>query len=168
MKKTTSVDVGTQTTATLEYSIEDNYTQPTEEECKNNNYFPKGSIVYINGFDLSFNKYKSRSSAPRFYGCVQNPSDHDHEDARYVKESEAYVSFVLAGEFEWYDKNKPNAITGAYPKSLLTLCAFPPGDCSGAGLCSEENFLKLFDKKDGKWNIKIHEDPCYGCGPPWC
>ena len=58
-----------------------NYTQPTKESCLNNDYFPVGSIVSINGYDFDYGRFRTRENAPNIYGCVENPKNFDEECA---------------------------------------------------------------------------------------
>ena len=40
----------------------------------------------------------------------------------------SYISLVVSGEYEWYDKNEPNVLRGVYMDNYLTLCTLPPID----------------------------------------
>ena len=144
------------------------YTHPTKVSVKNKDYFPKGCLVSINGFDLDFGCYKNRKAAPTFYGCVEDPRNYGEYETKDLCDNEVLVSFIVAGLYEWYDKNSPNTLTASYPKSQLTFTAFPPSDTNQVVFSHEDDFTKWFYKSVHGWKVKAHEDPCYGCGSPWC
>ena len=82
-------------------------------------------------------------------GCVVDPRNEDSKMARELGEDEVIVDFVVAGEYEWYDKNLPNSLKGNYPKSKLSFVCFPPEDLSNFILEGEEdNFLYW------KWRVR--------------
>ena len=109
-----------------------NYTSPISSELKNvatqtsnliNNHNPVTPakrtswdefntrfIMNINGYDLDYGKYKKRNNAPTFYGCVEDPRNLDHKEVRDLETNNLIVSFVVSGEYEWYDKNVPNVL----------------------------------------------------------
>ena len=129
-----------------------------------------GSIVGINGYDLDNGRYKVKRNAPMFFGLVMDPRKINHpEGADDLKDDELFVKFVVSGEYEWYDKNVPNCTFGNYKKSKLVLCHPPLGNMSGSSYYEKVNdSSKWFDKTQSGWVVKVFEDPCYGCGSPWC
>ena len=132
--------------------------------------FPTGSIVGINGCDLDYGRFKVKRDAPMFYGLVEDTIMHDGEDELVeLKEDEVIVKFVVCGEYEWYDKNVPNCLVSNYKKSLLVLCHPPPVNVVGADLfASDDDSVRWFTKSRSGWVVKVFEDPCYGCGSPYC
>ena len=130
--------------------------------------FPVGSIVGINGRDLDYGRYKVRKHAPTFYGVVDPHANHTYEGSNPVAEGWTYVTFVVSGEYEWYDKNEVNTLSAAYHDTLLTLCSYPPVDSVNYDPITEDDLSRWFTKLNGHWIIKVQETPCYGCGSPWC
>ena len=86
-----------------------------------------------------------------------------------LKGDELIVRFVVSGEYEWYDKNSPNVLLSNYKKSYLSLCCPPP-----IGIRDEDSLddgvdnTRFFVKGKRGWEVRLFEDPCYGCGNPWC
>ena len=130
--------------------------------------YPKGSIVSINGYHMDHGRYKKRSEAPIFYGCVEDPKDWETYGANDMKECESIISWVIAGEYEWLDKNHNNVFRGKYDHSVLTLCYLPPTDLNDTEPLSEDDITRWFKKTPEGWRVREHEGPCYGCGSPWC
>ena len=128
--------------------------------------FPVGCIVAINGYDMDNGRWTKRSSAPTFYGCIEDPKDHD--EARDMPEGEAFVSFVIAGHYEWLDKNGPNMLQSKYHHKTLMHMAAAPTDLTERDGLGEDDFTRWFTRTGRGWRVKHHEDPCYGCGSPWC
>ena len=128
--------------------------------------FPVGCIVAINGYDMDNGRWAKRSSAPTFYGCIEDPKDFD--EARDMPEGEAFVSFVIAGDYEWLDKNGPNMLQSKYHHKTLMHMADAPVDMIEREGLNQDNFIRWFEKTGKGWRVKHHEDPCYGCGSPWC
>ena len=128
--------------------------------------FPIGCIVAINGYDMDNGLWAKRSSAPTFYGCIEDPKDYD--EARDMPEGEAFVSFVIAGDYEWLDKNGPNMLQSRYHHKTLMYMADAPADMTEREGLNEDDFTRWFERTSKGWRVKLHEDPCYGCGSPWC
>ena len=73
----------------------------TDEICITKSAFvklecPIGFIVRINERNLDYSKWKNRYNAPTFFGYVED-----------LKDSESIVSFVMVGNYEWYNKTCP-------------------------------------------------------------
>ena len=136
------------------------------DECE----FPVGSIVGINGYDLDYGRFKKKRDAPMFYGLVEDPSMHSGEDEVIkLADDEVIVKFVVCGEYEWYNKNVPNCLVSNYKESLLVLCHPPPVNVEGPDLfMSGDDSARWFKKTRTGWAVKVYEDPCYGCGSPYC
>ena len=131
--------------------------------------FRHGSIVSTNGFDLRDGRWNTRKNAPTLYGTVDNPSDYDHKKAKNLKEDESLVSFVLSGESEWLDKNKPNVTQTPIKNAKLTLLNLPPTNNVDTPPQDEDDHTKWFTKAiRGRWTVKDHYDPCINCASPWC
>ena len=130
--------------------------------------FPHGAIVSINGCDMDNSRWSIRNDAPTFYGCVENPKDYSCADAKKISSNESFVTFVVSGEYEWYDRNHSNVLQSNYIHGYLTLCSYPPKDTVETVPYGEDNFTKWFEKTNTGWRVKIHDAPCYGCGSPWC
>ena len=130
--------------------------------------FTIGSLVSISGRDLDFGRWKSRATAPTFYGCVEDEKEHLLRDKTEVKEGQSYVAFVVAGYYEWYNKNLPNVLQSGYDDMVLTLCKSPPSNIINREPTSEDDVTNLFCKSKKGWLVKSHEAQCYGCGDPWC
>ena len=105
-----------------------------------------------------------------FYGLVRDKKDHDHEiDLKMMNDDELVVMFVVSGEFEWYDKNSPNCLISNYRKSVLVMCHPPPLNFHGPDIfAADDESARWFSKSRSGWIVKFFEDPCYGCGSPWC
>ena len=84
-----------------------------------------------------------------------------------ISDNQKIVRFVVCGEYEWYDRNSPNCLLSNYDRSVLTVAMFPPVDLQPQK-GDEDTFLKWFERTPDGWRIKSFEDPCYGCGDPWC
>ena len=130
--------------------------------------YPYGSIVSINGYDLDNSKWPVKKDAPTFFGCVEVPGNFKCEDADNIKDDESFISFVVSGEYEWYDKNQPNVLQSTYRHRYLTLCSHPPKNMVDTVPFGEDDFTKWFTKTLDGWRVKVFEAPCYGCGSPWC
>ena len=130
--------------------------------------FPVGSIVCISGRDLDYGRWKNRSTAPKFYGCVEDVSGYNTGDKDDCKEGQSFVTFVVAGYYEWYNKNTPNVLQSHYDDDLLTMFLLPPTDLKNEEVFDEDDVTRFFTKTDRGWLVKSHEAPCYGCGDPWC
>ena len=127
--------------------------------------FPIGSIVGINGYHLDYGKFKVKKHAPLFYGLVEDPSLHQSKEE--LNEDEVVVKFVVTGEYEWYDRNKPNCLISNYLKKYLVLCHPPPVNVNGVDFFAiDDDSVRWFSKGGGGWAVKVFEDPCYGCGSP--
>ena len=85
-----------------------------------------------------------------------------------MKEGQLYVAFVVAGYYEWYNKNLPNVLQSGYDDMVLTLCKSPPSNIINREPTSEDDVTNLFCKSKKGWLVKSHEAQCYGCGDPWC
>ena len=85
-----------------------------------------------------------------------------------MQPDQLYVTFNIAGIYEWYDKNFPNVLQSTYNTCDMTLCSFPQKNKEEIELLCEDDFTKWFTRTDHGWRIKHHEAPCYGCGNPWC
>lgn len=85
-----------------------------------------------------------------------------------MKDDEVYVTFNIAGPYEWDDKNFPSVMQSTYKTGNLTLCRFPQDKLVHAEPIFNDNYTKWFTKTDGQWKIKHHDNPCYGYGNPWC
>ena len=54
-------------------------------------------------------------------------------------------------------------------KKLLVLCHPPPINVDGVDFfCGDDGSAKWFSKSSIGWEVKVFEDPCYGCGSPFC
>ena len=124
---TSTITVGTQTSITAPPSNHSIFTVTGEIKNTFTNQvkleFKLGSIVSINGFDMSDGRWESRKHAPTLFGTVDDPKDCDSICAKKLKEDESLVSFVLSGESEWLDKNKPNILKSSFKNSKLTLAS---------------------------------------------
>ena len=80
--------------------------------------------MIINEYNLDYGKYKNRSNVPTFYGCVEDPRNLDREGVSDLDRDDLIVSFVVSGEYEWYNKNVPNVLQSNYNKKNLTVCSF--------------------------------------------
>ena len=130
--------------------------------------FPYGSIVSINGYNLDYGRFPRKVDAPLFYGIVEDPSDHD-EHVEDLQGDELIVRFVVSGQYEWYDKNSPNVLLSNYKKSYLALCRRPPTITSEVDSLEDlVDNTRLFVQGRRGWEVRVFEDPCYGCGNPWC
>ena len=130
--------------------------------------FPIGSLVSISGRDIDFGWWKSRATAPTFYGCVEDEEDYLISDATEVKECQSFVTLVVVGFYEWYNKNTPNVLQSSYYDKVLTLCKPPPSEFVNTEPTFEDDITRFFYKTRKGWLLKSHEGPCYGCGDPWC
>ena len=96
--------------------------------------FLHGSIVILNGMGLDEFNFKIRQDAPTFYGIVENPDHWDDKDVEEAQERESFVRFLLAGEYEWLDKNNENVLRGKFSDFVLTLIQYPPEIWKKSGL----------------------------------
>ena len=62
--------------------------------------FPIVSLVSIKVMSLHAGRWKIRSTAPTFYGCVEKSTNFDAKDVSEMKVDESYVTFVVAGDYE--------------------------------------------------------------------
>ena len=124
----------------------------------------------INGFDLDYGRFKVKKNAPMFYGLVLDPKVHQDEDElRLLNDDELIIKFVVSGDYEWYNKNVPNCLVSNYKKSLLVLCHPPPINVNGVDFFDrDDDSARFFSKSRSGWVVKVFEDPCYGCGSPYC
>ena len=51
---------------------------------------------------------------------------------------------------------------------MLAFCAPPPVDLYEVENHNEDNYVKWFKKTIDGWDVNVFDDPCYGCGSPWC
>ena len=49
----------------------------------------------------------------------------------------------------------------------MTFCIFLPSDVNNLASVNKKDVTKWFKKTPKGWRIK-YENPCYGCGSPWC
>ena len=68
--------------------------------------FHYGSIVSISGCDMDDSRWSVRNDALTFFGCVTNPTMYTCADASNMNSDESYVTFIVSGEYEWYDQQK--------------------------------------------------------------
>ena len=47
-----------------------------------------------------------RNDALTLFGCVTNPTMYTCADASNMNSDESYVTFIVSGEYEWYDQQK--------------------------------------------------------------
>jgi len=85
-----------------------------------------------------------------------------------MKDDEVYVTCNIAGAYKWDSTNFPNVLQSTYNTGDLTLCSFPQDNLVDAEPRFDNNYTKWFTKTEEGWMIKHHDDPCYGCGNPWC
>ena len=85
-----------------------------------------------------------------------------------MNDDSVLVKFVAAGGYEWFNINLPHVLTGAYKKDVLTFCAPPPVNLIAIEQYDDDNFVKYFVKTNHGWDVKVFDNPCYGCGSPWC
>ena len=128
--------------------------------------FPYHSIVKCNGADIDEGKWWKKKDSPYFYGVVQNPRHYDYEVVGEVKEGESNVIFVMSGEYQWLDTNKPNVKQVTVSDEVLSLCYGPLEPKTEND--EQDNCKKWFEKDSHGWVVKNHENPCLGCGSPWC
>ena len=113
---------------------------------------------------MDYGKYTKRGNAPTFYGVMEDSANHEDNDVAKVKGDELIVMFVVSGEYEWYGKNVPNTLISNYKKDVLVLSHLPPV----LDLFSGDDATRWFSRGRSGWEVKVFEDPCYGCGSPWC
>ena len=78
------------------------------------------------------------------------------------------VSFVVSGEHEWYNKNKPNIFCGHYHGSVITTVCQCPKDTTNYDDFSTDDLTWWFTKGSNGWTVNESEVPYYTCGSPWC
>ena len=110
--------------------------------------FPIGSIVSINGKDMDSGRWPTRKDAPRFHGVVKDPSNFDTPDAFDMNAHKLYVSFVVSGEYEWYNWNSSNVLQSNYDHKFLNLLSNPPTDTVYTKLYDEYNHMRWFIKNE--------------------
>ena len=76
------------------------------------------------------------------------------------------VSFVVSGEYECYNKNKPNILCGDYHGSVLTTVHQCPKDTTNYDDFSTNDPTRWFTKGGNEWILKEHEALYYTCGSP--
>ena len=76
-----------------------------------------------------------------------------------LKENELIVTFVVSGEYEWYNKNHQNVLRGNYLKEVLTVCTALTNDLFDIPSHNDDYFTKWFTNTSGGWHVKNHEDP---------
>ena len=157
--------VGTQTIHSL---IRSDKQARTHHRRAAKDEFPFGSIVSINGYDLDYGRFTEKRNAPMFFGVVENPVNHDNADTDKLESDELIVRFVVSGEYEWYDKNVPNVLMSSYKKNHLSLISYPPMRRKDKDALDEVDVTRWFVKGRSGWEVRVFDNPCYGCGSPWC
>jgi len=82
---------------------------------------------------------------------VEDEQEYFLSDAIEVKEGQSFVTFVVAGFFEWYNKNTPNVLQISYNDNVLTLCKLPPNEFVNTEPTSEDDITQkiINQERDG-------------------
>ena len=81
---------------------------------------PFDTLVSICRSKLDPERFVWKSYPPYFYGIVQNPSHYDEHKGLDTNEAEELVEFLLAGEYVWVDKTKPNTTQKILRRDIST------------------------------------------------
>ena len=106
--------------------------------------FPFGTRVSICGSKLDPERFEWKSHPPRFYGVVQNPRHYDEHKGFDTNEDEKLVEFVLAGEYIWVDKTKPNTTQKVGKAQDLNVMNYAPNRCINNLYLTAEDYKKNF------------------------
>ena len=135
----------------------------------NRKNYPYGAAVSINGKHFDKKKWPHKREAPTLLGINQNPYHYDGKEAEEIDEtSEAFVTFVVSGHYQWKETDMLNTVSGKYKKNLLNIISFPPRDTKPIKYRGKTDPLRHFVKGHGKWDLRNHKNPCIDCGSPWC
>ena len=130
---------------------------------------PYDSAVSINGKHFDKQKWPHKHEASTSLRIIQNPYHHDGREEEEIDERlESYVTFVVSGHYEWKETDKLNTVSGKYKKNLLNIISYPPRDTKPIRYRGKTDPLRHFVKSNGKWDLRNHQNPCLGCGSPWC
>ena len=83
-----------------------------------------------------------------------------------ITEGYSYVIFVMSGEHQLLDVNKPNTKKLTVNDELLVFC-YQPRETAIENDENDER-KRWFQKRSHGWVVNMHESPCLGCGSPWC
>ena len=121
----------------------------------------------INGHHLDPTSSKAYRDAPVFDGLVKNPDLSDTIPKGVLKEGNSLVEFVVAGEMEWYNKNRRNTIESNFCDEVLTIVAHNRVG-EGNRIEPTRRFRMWFTMGVHGWEFKEIDESCYDCGSPDC
>ena len=102
-------------------------------------------------------------------GIIQNPAHHDGLEAEELnEETQFFVTFVLSGHYEWNVTAMLYTVSGKFDNDLLYIIFYSPSDTKPIKYRDKTDPLRHFVKGHGKWDLPNHQNPCLGCGSPWC
>jgi hypothetical protein len=133
-----------------------------------NKEFPFGTLVSICGSNLDPERFEWKSYPPTFYGVVQDPSHYDLNEELEPNEDEELVEFVLAGEYKWLNKSKPNTTQKVVKTQNLTLMDYAPSTRIDRLHHTAEGYKRNFFADPGGWKIRRFKEVCDGCGCHFC
>ena len=99
---------------------------------------------------MDYGWFKVRKHIPVLYGVDEAGGG---ESGKNIGEINDMISFVISGEYEWYNKNRYNVLNSTYNTGILTMYSLLPSDSSDQHLFSDENPLRWFTKTLG-WKMK--------------
>ena len=110
-------------------------------------------------------RWKNGLEVPTFLGIIQNPDHHDGTEVEEINEDfESYVTFVLAGRFQWIDSDIMNTMSAAY-KDECSNIFYPPEDKKPIKYRKCDP-LRHFVKGNGRWECRNHKNLCMGFASP--
>ena len=106
--------------------------------------FPLGSVVAVTGAILDSEKYEGKLDPPTFLGVVRDSFSYDGTANLDTGWDETLVEVVVAGEYAWGDKSKPNTRLKVMKNGNLVTMRLPAGQLVNTRVSAEEHYDKWF------------------------